>query len=260
MYNKYLSYAGVDLEKARASENGDVPGAKAGFKMEDAEMHAEKDTDTVSDAGGDTVTTPDDVSNSKAEGGPQKSNTPKQAETKNDGESRDEKKDKQSFDRFKPVEMSSSEDVKERLKQREVYSKMPYDDDGAKNCTIGYGHLLHRGACTEENYARHEDGWSKEKAQEVFEKDVSTHEEIIKKYVEVDLSQGEFDALAHVVFNVGEPGFKTSTLLKKLNSGDYKGVPDEIRRWDKGTVNEEKIVIDGLKNRREDEIEIYNKK
>jgi hypothetical protein len=52
MYDKYLSYAGVDLEKARASENQEVPGAKPGFKMEDGEMYAENDTGTISDAGG----------------------------------------------------------------------------------------------------------------------------------------------------------------------------------------------------------------
>jgi hypothetical protein len=52
MYEKYLSYAGVDLEKARASGNQEVPGAKPGFKMEDAEMYAENDTGTISDAGG----------------------------------------------------------------------------------------------------------------------------------------------------------------------------------------------------------------
>ncbi|WP_207264313.1 lysozyme [Desulfovibrio sp. Huiquan2017] len=76
----------------------------------------------------------------------------------------------------------------------------------------------------------------------------------------MDLSQGEYDALTHFVFNVGESGFKTSTLLKKLNSGNYEGVPDEMRRWNKGTVNGEKVVIDGLKKRREDQVEIYNKK
>ncbi len=53
MYDKYLGYAGVDLEKARASENEDVPGAKPDFKMKDAEMYAENDTGTMSDAGGE---------------------------------------------------------------------------------------------------------------------------------------------------------------------------------------------------------------
>jgi cell wall-associated NlpC family hydrolase len=52
MYDTYLSYADGDLEKARAPENEEVPGAKPGFKMEDAEMYAENDTDPVSDAGG----------------------------------------------------------------------------------------------------------------------------------------------------------------------------------------------------------------
>ncbi|WP_319469516.1 lysozyme [uncultured Pseudodesulfovibrio sp.] len=137
---------------------------------------------------------------------------------------------------------------------------MPYDKDGAKNCTIGYGHLLHRGACTKEDYEKYTDGWSRKQAQEVFENDVTEHEKIIKKHVKVNLSQGEYDALVHFVFNVGEPGFKTSTLLKKLNDGNYEGVPDEMRRWNKGTVDGQRQVIEGLKNRREDEVEIFNRK
>ncbi|CCH48492.1 protein of unknown function [Pseudodesulfovibrio piezophilus C1TLV30] len=59
MYDKYLTYAGVDLKKARASENEDVPGAKPGFKMEDAEMYAENDTGTASDAGGEKRAKPE---------------------------------------------------------------------------------------------------------------------------------------------------------------------------------------------------------
>lgn len=49
MYDKYLGYAGV--EKEDAAENKDIPGAKPGFKMEDAEMLAENDTGTMTDAG-----------------------------------------------------------------------------------------------------------------------------------------------------------------------------------------------------------------
>jgi len=50
MYDKYLGYAGV--EKAEAAENEKIPGAKPDFKMEDAEMLAENDTGTKTDAGG----------------------------------------------------------------------------------------------------------------------------------------------------------------------------------------------------------------
>jgi hypothetical protein len=52
MYDKYLGYAGVDVEKARASEGENMAGAKPGFRMEGAEMLAANDTGTVSDAGG----------------------------------------------------------------------------------------------------------------------------------------------------------------------------------------------------------------
>jgi hypothetical protein len=75
MYNKYLGYAGVDLEKARASENKDIPGAKPGFKMEDAEMYAENDTGTASDAGGKEESEPQGKSLHKTEAATQKSST-----------------------------------------------------------------------------------------------------------------------------------------------------------------------------------------
>ena len=52
MYDKYLGYAGVDLEKKRAKEGEIVPGARPGFKMKGAVMLAENDTGTASDVGG----------------------------------------------------------------------------------------------------------------------------------------------------------------------------------------------------------------
>ncbi|MDD3311959.1 hypothetical protein [Pseudodesulfovibrio sp.] len=52
MYDKYLGYAGVDMEKTRASENGVVSGVKPGFKMEDGVMLAENGAGTMSDAAG----------------------------------------------------------------------------------------------------------------------------------------------------------------------------------------------------------------
>lgn len=165
------------------------------------------------------------------------------------------------FSRYKPLELAPSDDVKDRLKKREEYVAKPYHSDGSDDCTIGFGHLLHHGPCTDEDYAKYGEGWTEEEALKVFEKDVQAHEEIVKKHVKVDLSQGEYDALVHFVFNVGESKFKTSTLLKKLNSGDYKGVPDEMRRWNKVTLKDgRREVSKGLINRREEEIEIFNKK
>jgi hypothetical protein len=70
MYAKYLGYAGVDVDKARVPENEATPGAKPGFRMEDAVMLAEADTGTVSDAGDQAADVPNnrnELKNHKAE-------------------------------------------------------------------------------------------------------------------------------------------------------------------------------------------------
>lgn len=49
--------------------------------------------------------------------------------------------------------------------------------------------------------------------------------------VRVSLSQSEFDALVDFTFNVGAENFRHSTLLHKLNAGDYAGAAAEFDRW-----------------------------
>jgi lysozyme len=75
--------------------------------------------------------------------------------------------------------------------------------------------------------------------------------------VTVDVSQGQFDALVSFVYNVGAGAFENSTLLEKLNAGDYRGAFDEFERWNKVTVNGEKIVSSGLVKRRRREQELF---
>ncbi|MDD3311530.1 hypothetical protein [Pseudodesulfovibrio sp.] len=146
MYGRYLGYAGVDLEKARTKEDVDIPGAKPGFKMEDAIMLAENDTGTASDAVGEQKVESPKEPNLKPDEGVKKVEDHNKSVPDKDAKSKSEKGKVKKFNRLKPVEMASSKEVKERLKKREVYREKPYDNDGAKNCTIGYGHLLHRGS------------------------------------------------------------------------------------------------------------------
>jgi lysozyme len=54
---------------------------------------------------------------------------------------------------------------------------------------------------------------------------------IVKRYVKVPLTQGEFDALVDFTYNLGEGNFRKSTLLKKVNAKDYKGASLEFERW-----------------------------
>lgn len=49
--------------------------------------------------------------------------------------------------------------------------------------------------------------------------------------VKVSLEQHQYDALVSFAFNVGEGAFRTSTLLKKLNAGDYEGAALQFDRW-----------------------------
>ncbi|MFE4109397.1 lysozyme [Kosakonia sp. YIM B13611] len=59
-----------------------------------------------------------------------------------------------------------------------------------------------------------------------FESDVS-------KLVKAKLTQGQFDALVSFAYNLGARALSTSSLLKKLNAGDYRGAADEFLRWNK---------------------------
>lgn len=59
-------------------------------------------------------------------------------------------------------------------------------------------------------------------------------------------------ALASFVYNVGEPQFKASTLLRKLNAGDARGACAELSRW----VYAKGQKLAGLVNRRAAEREL----
>jgi len=63
--------------------------------------------------------------------------------------------------------------------------------------------------------------------------DLSKFESALKKCVKVPLHQYEFDAYASLIYNVGEGAFCRSTLVRKLNEGDYAGACEQILVWNK---------------------------
>ncbi|AXW96847.2 lysozyme [Cronobacter sakazakii] len=79
------------------------------------------------------------------------------------------------------------------------------------------------------------------------------YENDVMKLVRVKLSQAQFDALVSFTYNVGSRNFSTSTLLKKLNAGDYAGAADEFLRWNKSRGK----VLNGLVRRRAAERELF---
>jgi lysozyme len=79
--------------------------------------------------------------------------------------------------------------------------------------------------------------------------DVSKFEGALKQCVKVELHQHEYDAFLSLAYNIGPGAFCKSTLVRKLNAGDYEGACKEILRWDRAGGK----VVQGLTNRRQAE-------
>jgi lysozyme len=63
--------------------------------------------------------------------------------------------------------------------------------------------------------------------------DVQKFEGALKQCVKVPLAQQEYDAYIDLAYNIGASAFCGSTLVKKLNAGDYSGACEQILVWDK---------------------------
>lgn len=98
-----------------------------------------------------------------------------------------------------------------------------------------------------------------EEAEEKLRDDLKTSESAVKQYVSVPLSQGQYDALVSYVFNCGSGNFRSSTLLKRLNVGQYDDVPEQLMRWNKARVNGKLTVLRGLTRRRAAEAAIFSR-
>ncbi|MCR1838591.1 lysozyme [Pasteurella caecimuris] len=95
---------------------------------------------------------------------------------------------------------------------------------------------------------------SKEKSREILKADLTRFENAINASVNVPLKQNQFDALVSLAFNIGEGSFRRSTLLRKLNVGDYNGASQQFLVW----KNAGGRVSQGLLNRRRREKALFD--
>ena len=96
-------------------------------------------------------------------------------------------------------------------------------------------------------------------AEQHLKDDLEEHGKIVKRLVNVPLSQGQYDALVSFVFNVGGGNFKSSTALKRLNLGMYDDVPEQLQRWNKARVDGKLTPLRGLTRRRAAEAAIFSR-
>lgn len=73
--------------------------------------------------------------------------------------------------------------------------------------------------------------WTDDEIRIALEKDVKKCEDAINLYCVWTLPQHMFDALVSFIFNVGVNAFVKSTMLRKLNQGDFDGATNEFDRW-----------------------------
>jgi lysozyme len=73
--------------------------------------------------------------------------------------------------------------------------------------------------------------WTGEQANAALAKDVKLCEDTVNMYCVQRLRQHQFDALVSFIYNVGASAFRRSTLLRKLNQGDFEGAAMQFDRW-----------------------------
>ena len=125
--------------------------------------------------------------------------------------------------------------------------------DGGGVWTIGWGHTgpdVYEGLEITQEQA---DAW--------FEDDIGETEQGVERLVLVPVTQNQFDALCSFAYNVGldidkdtlAEGLGDSTLLRKLNAGDYAGAHAEFKKWNKDNGK----VVRGLTRRRTAEAKLF---
>lgn len=115
--------------------------------------------------------------------------------------------------------------------------------------TIGYGHTSAAGP--PDVYAGQ--SITEAEAEAILKRDLELFERGVRDLVQVGLNSNQFSALVVFSFNVGLGALADSTLLRKLNAGDYAGAANEFPRWVKAGGQ----TLAGLVRRREAEKALF---
>jgi len=136
------------------------------------------------------------------------------------------------------------------IKQWEGLRTTAYKDS-AGIWTIGYGHTASAGKPHPKSGMK----ITKTQAEDILMRDLGQYEQTVCDVVKVPLSDSQFAALVSFCYNIGADKFRKSTLVKKLNRGDYNAVPTELMKWTRAGGKK----LQGLVNRRAAEAGLWVK-
>lgn len=132
------------------------------------------------------------------------------------------------------------------IKQFEGYSSKAYPDPatGGAPWTIGYGTTkgVKPGMVI-----------TAEQAEKMLRDDVAKFESGVSALLKVPTTQGQFDAMVSLAYNIGLGNFGKSTLLRKHNEKCYSCAAGQFPVWNRAAGK----VMNGLTRRRNAERAMY---
>ena len=116
--------------------------------------------------------------------------------------------------------------------------------------TIGYGNTYYENG----EKIKLGDTITQERAEQLLNNLVGTYLNCVEKHVKPQLNNNMVSALVSFVWNVGCANFAKSTLCKLVNNNPNDPlIAEEFKKWNKANGK----VLNGLTNRRLDEIRVY---
>ena len=137
--------------------------------------------------------------------------------------------------------------LSEGFKAHAYYATKHEEDVGL--LSIGFGFTYYENG----DPIKEGDTMTLEEAESLFSIIISKFEKKVEKLVTVPLNSNQFSALVSLTYNIGATKLSTSSLLRRLNSHDYKGAAEQFLVWDK----QNKRVLPGLVKRRRLERELF---
>lgn len=140
--------------------------------------------------------------------------------------------------------MNTSEDGINFIKSWEQLRLEPYKDSvGVWTCGYGFtGPEVKQGV-----------SWTLKQAEDALLGRIRAIDSILKQCVVPVITQGQWDALVSLAYNIGQGAFRGSTLLRLVNQRKFNQAAEEFLRWDHAGGK----VLPGLTKRREAERALF---